>query len=191
MKKMVNTNIKKIIWRTLSLLKISIIQTFPRHSVRFGKEYFKNRKITAVEIGTYKGVNAKEIIKNLNIKTIYLIDPYDNYEKIYQNEMSLIKKEARKRLKKYIKRIIWIEKFSDDAIKDIPDEIDFIYIDGNHEYEYVKKDMENYWKKVKKRGIMAGHDIASFPGVGKAFVEFCYENKLTPHITRTDWRVVK
>lgn len=51
--------------------------------------------------------------------------------------------------------------------------------------------MQNYWKKVKEGGILAGHDITSFPGVGRAFIEFCSENKLNPHITRTDWWVIK
>ena len=36
---------------------------------------------------------------------------------------------------------------------------DAVFIDGNHSYEYVKKDLENYLPKVKKGGIVALHDV--------------------------------
>ena len=37
-------------------------------------------------------------------------------------------------------------------------EFDAVFIDGNHSYEYVKLDWENYSKLVKKNGIVAFHD---------------------------------
>lgn len=36
---------------------------------------------------------------------------------------------------------------------------DLIFIDANHEYEYVKKDFENYKQFIKKRGLIIFHDI--------------------------------
>lgn len=36
---------------------------------------------------------------------------------------------------------------------------DAVFIDGNHSYEYVKKDLENYMPKVKDGGIVAMHDV--------------------------------
>jgi spermidine synthase len=36
---------------------------------------------------------------------------------------------------------------------------DAVFIDGNHSYEYVKKDLENYLPKVKAGGIVAMHDV--------------------------------
>jgi len=42
---------------------------------------------------------------------------------------------------------------------DIKDEFDAVFIDGNHSYEYVKKDLENYLPKVKDGGIIALHDV--------------------------------
>ena len=67
---------------------------------------------------------------------------------------------------------------------------DYIYVDGNHEHEYVKKDLKNYWPKVKKGGIFAGNDIQTL-GVSGALIEFCYKNKLVPYIKHVDWWVVK
>jgi len=173
-----------------------LLRGFPRHSTRFAKKYFKNKEITAVEVGTYEGYNAKSILKELNIGRFYVIDPYENYSDYASSEpetvMKLVKaqKMAKRKLKKYLKKIVWIKKRSEDAIKDLP-EVDFIYIDGNHKYEYVKKDMENCFKKLKKGGILAGHDIASFHGVGEALIEFCSERKIKPRITVTDWWFIK
>ena len=41
----------------------------------------------------------------------------------------------------------------------ITEEFDAVFIDGNHSYEYVKKDLENYLPKVKNGGIVALHDV--------------------------------
>jgi predicted O-methyltransferase YrrM len=35
---------------------------------------------------------------------------------------------------------------------------DFIFIDGNHEYEIVRKDIETWFLKLKTDGIIAGDD---------------------------------
>jgi predicted O-methyltransferase YrrM len=42
---------------------------------------------------------------------------------------------------------------------DIDGQFDALFIDGNHSYEYVKKDLENYWDKVRPGGIVALHDV--------------------------------
>jgi len=44
-----------------------------------------------------------------------------------------------------------------NKIKNFGD-FDCVFIDGNHSYEYVKKDYENYYKLVKNGGIIAFHD---------------------------------
>lgn len=38
--------------------------------------------------------------------------------------------------------------------------LDFVYVDGNHSYEYTLSDIEEWWPKVKKGGIMCGDDYA-------------------------------
>lgn len=180
----------------LGIFGVGLKRTMPRHSTLLAKKYFQNKKIHVVEVGVFKGKNAKNILKNLNVEKIYLIDPYLKYENYKKdslesyNALDKAKKEAKKRLSKYSKKITWINKFSDDAIKDIPNNIDFIYIDGNHNYKYVKKDIENYFPIIKKGGILAGHDIAD-SGIVKAFCEFITENKLDPIIKGEDWLIIK
>jgi len=45
-------------------------------------------------------------------------------------------------------------------VKEITNSLDFLFIDGNHMYEFVKMDFEMYSPLVKKGGIIALHDIA-------------------------------
>lgn len=47
------------------------------------------------------------------------------------------------------------------------DSLDFIYIDGDHSYMAVKEDIQNYLPKLKKGGLMCGHDyeIGDWNGV--------------------------
>lgn len=36
--------------------------------------------------------------------------------------------------------------------------LDFVYIDGNHAYDWVKQDIQLWWPKLKKNGLLMGHD---------------------------------
>ena len=55
---------------------------------------------------------------------------------------------------------------------------DLIFVDGSHEYNDVKKDLNNYSKMLSDNGILVAHDIHSneFPGVNKAWSEFKQDN---------------
>lgn len=48
---------------------------------------------------------------------------------------------------------------------------DLIYIDGSHEWPDAYLDMEEYWKLLRRGGIMFGDDIR-FPGVGRSVMHF-------------------
>ncbi len=93
-------------------------------------------------------------------------------------------------MSKFGNKVFFIKKFSDDAVNDIPKDMDFIYIDGNHDWEYVKSDIENYFKKVRIGGILAGHDI-NIPDVLKAVIEFTNKHKLKFVIMKDDWVISK
>ena len=82
-----------------------------------------------------------------------------------------------KPVEKYYKSI---RKNSIEAADQFEDEsLDFVFIDASHEYEDVKKDIQIWLPKIKKGGILAGHDYYIgydyFPGV-KAAVNECLSN---------------
>lgn len=65
---------------------------------------------------------------------------------------------------------------SDTAQHEINDNtIDLLFIDGNHSYLQAKRDLENYWPKIKAGGILLGHDYFTrgrYFGVKRAADEF-------------------
>ena len=184
--------LQKINEFTTKNMGVEVIST-KREAVKFAKKYFRGEKIIAAEIGVFFGYNARDINRDLNLVKFYLIDPYEKYED-YKNDgaYNLLEKAKKKAHKiNNFKNNIWVEEFSEKAIKKINEEIDFIYIDGNHEYEYIKKDLELYWNKIRKGGIMAGHDI-QYLGVSKAVLEFAKKKNLEVNFgERRDWWIIK
>jgi len=52
-----------------------------------------------------------------------------------------------------------IRKTSMDAVKDVQDEsLDFVFIDAGHHPDLVREDIREWTKKVRKGGIVSGHD---------------------------------
>lgn len=147
------------------------------------KDYLSDKtNLVGIEIGSFGGASAEIFLKSNAFKTLYCIDPYEkNFD---PNDMSTSDRlenaeiEFDKKFKDN-KIISKIKLKSCDALNMFEDNsIDFIYIDGNHQYEFVKYDIENYFKKVKVGGIIAGHDydvhqtIRHIKGVKIAVDEF-------------------
>ena len=112
------------------------------------------------EIGVQAGRNAQVMLDNIPGLKLYLVDPYrDNPDtrKWGEETHRRIKRRAHRRLDG--KNIEWIEDFSLNASLQIPNEsLDFVYIDGDHSYDYVMMDMQLWSRKVRKGGIVSGHD---------------------------------
>ena len=117
-----------------------------------------------VEIGTFTGAFADHILSSSEGSTLYCIDPYIHYDGYNgdstNNEVgdALFNQVVTTMKAKYNERIIFIRAFSNEAIRMIPDEIDFLYIDGNHSYKYVYDDLKNYYPKVKPNCFIVGDD---------------------------------
>jgi hypothetical protein len=63
-----------------------------------------------------------------------------------------------------------------------------VYIDGDHRYESVKKDIEAWYNKVMIGGIVSGHDIFNNADVPKAVTE-CFGNEYKT--LNTSWYIRK
>lgn len=176
------------------------VNYFRRGMTLFMQNHFNGRLIVGCEIGTWKGANAEVMLQALpNISKLYCIDEYKDYTEKRGDKLVLKsmaekhQKSAHKRLKKYDERVSFIRTNSLNAVISIPDNLDFVYIDGNHGYEFVKRDIECYYPKIKERGVLGGHDFSSgFLGVPNAVFEFCNDKGLELFGGRDgDWWVVK
>jgi predicted O-methyltransferase YrrM len=124
------------------------------------KKYVRNA-LTIAEIGVFEGVNtATFALNSLPEAKIFAIDPFFkgvlgfSYEK-------MIAQQYWKRMK-VRNKIQMIEGLSWDTAHNIPDNLDMVFIDGDHSYEGVKKDFEIFSKKVKAKGYLALHDARVF-----------------------------
>ena len=152
--------------------------------------------LTVAEIGVFKGDNAKFLLETLDIDQIYLIDPYEQYReggslRTGAERISEVRQIAHENLDGY-DEVTWIEAGSDDAVAEIDAALDYVYVDGNHDYEYAKTDIENYYPRLAEDGIIAGDDLSK-AGVARAFVEFATENNLRPHVETAypEWYFVR
>jgi cephalosporin hydroxylase len=68
--------------------------------------------------------------------------------------------------------------------------IDFCFIDANHTYEFVSKDIAAYWPKMKRGGCLSGHDWSD-EGVKKAVSEFCLDRVIEYYVDLKQdiWRI--
>ena len=117
-----------------------------------------NFKIMA-EVGVRDGRTTFYLLDHIADLTIYAIDM--SIKEFYNKEVA----------DRYKNRLIPIEAMSEVAADRIADNsLDLVFIDANHSYEYVKKDIIKYTPKLKTNGLLTGHDI-DYPGVNKAVNE--------------------
>ncbi len=183
---------KNILQRINLRLGYTAYTNFPRSSTEFVKEIFKDKEITAIEIGVARGCNAHSILKTLNLKRLYLIDNYDRNNQIEYVGMGDWEGESKELLKSYKNKIKFIKLKSYLAKDQFEDNtIDFIYIDGSHLYENVLNDLKDYYPKVKDGGILAGHDIALHQEVTDAVIDFVKDSNLKLIVKHDDWIIIK
>ncbi len=110
------------------------------------------------EIGVAEGIYSKILFDNIPGLKLHCVDiweKYPGYSEYKQIEQVYI--EAQERLKPYNCNII--KKFSIDAAEDFEDNtLDFVFIDGGHDFKNVAIDISSWSKKVRPGGIVFGHD---------------------------------
>jgi predicted O-methyltransferase YrrM len=134
------------------------------------------KSMTMIEIGAYRGESTKIFSKHF--KSVITIDPFINdYDK---NDITCTYMDLTNVYYKFLENIsdcdniTLIRKTSDDAIEELKNTmVDFVYIDGLHTYDQVKKDILNYSKLINKTGYIGGHDYhPNWDGVVKAINKY-------------------
>jgi hypothetical protein len=132
---------------------------------------FHNLTGKGVEVGTFKGDFAKTILNSWG-GTLYMIDPWRGLGSEYDDTSNMVKEEyadsyhnTMNSIKGFEHRAFMLRGLSSELIDLFQDEsLDFVYIDANHAYDFVVEDINLWFSKVKKGGLVMGHDYILFGG---------------------------
>ena len=123
-----------------------------------------NKTGKGVEVGTFKGEFSKEILQIWQGK-LYMIDVWRELGEEYidssnhKNFDGGVYADCMNSIKGFEDRAIMIRATSEIASEMFMDNsLDFVYIDANHTYDYVKQDISLWYPKVKSGGWVMGHD---------------------------------
>jgi hypothetical protein len=141
------------------------------------------------EIGVFTGSFASELL-SLEPKRLFLIDPFQGIvssgdqdgNNVKHANLPIVYLDMIQHAKSYHNLFV-VRGFSWEILPLLPPGVfDCFYIDGDHSYEGVKKDLELCWELVKPGGYVCGHDyetnlqktknVYDF-GVKRAVDEFC------------------
>ena len=181
------------------------------HAECFLEKISKKKPKCFLEIGVFHGVTARnvcELLFNIHQDDFKYIG-LDLFEKNNENEnevipntnfnnplkkiyFQFIKKQdpysleaVNDLLKKFKNNIYLIKGNSNKILKNIDmSKIDYVFLDGGHEYETVKNDLNNCLEVIKKNGTILCDDynLGSALGVRKAIDEYVQNNNLNCEI---------
>lgn len=169
----------------------------------FYNEVAQKKYKVLVELGTWKGHSIMYLAQKLKEQNyefkLFGVDLFDE-SPIHENRgneylkpqmqflwevynQNLIRKNVRDVVKD-IKKNSWesANEFEDESV-------DFVFIDADHKYESVVKDIQSWLPKIKKGGMISGHDFTQpSAGVKRAVEELLPGFKLA---TDEIWTYVK
>lgn len=141
-----------------------------------------NKYKRGIEIGVFCGGHAVKILQTgaelIGIDTYQMYDPgMPNMES--QSDWELLYEKVMQRMNANYSHM---RMTSDEAFELLKDQMfDFVFIDGLHTYEQLKRDMENYSRIIRKGGVISMHDYMHpyFPDLTNAINEFVAEHRAT------------
>jgi hypothetical protein len=170
------------------------VQTLPDGNVTrrdFLVTLFQELKFQmGAEIGVETGLFSEQILSGVpTMKRLYSIDAWSRYrgyrDHVDTEKLAGFEAAARERLAPFGKRSSVVKGFSMDVVRDLPHgSLDFVYIDGNHTFDFVMADILEWSKRVRSGGIVAGHDYIRRPShtvhVVYACQAYTYSHRITP-----------
>lgn len=158
----------------------------PRHGSRddLAKLFAQLGFILGAEIGTQRGLYARLLCWRNPRLHLTCIDPWESYTNAGQRRQDQIYAEALQNLRR--KDVGIIRKRSLDFVNDVPDGyLDFVFIDGDHSFDSVVRDIIEWSHKVHPGGIVAVHDYCPVEGVMQAVNAYTHCHDIRPwYITR-------
>jgi hypothetical protein len=142
-------------------------------------------KLIGAEVGVWDGMTSEALLRNFPQLELWMIDPWRPY-----GGESILGEQPQEGFDRARESALWWTDFagqrrhvlaeaSPSAAAHFADEsLDFAFLDGNHLYESIQADIIAWWPKIKRGGLLTGHDYgvhrdAGGPwGVRRAVDEF-------------------
>ena len=183
----------------------------------------RKKDAVVVEVGVAQGETALKLAALPSLRQYIGVDPWVPYneppsadydEGYLDRKMGLwrthqdwedARSRAAARLRPFGSKARLIRAFSHEAAARITDELDAVYIDANHQYQYVLNDLELWYPKLKEGGVLIGDDYSfgggevidgrwggiESCGVKDAVTEFCRRNDLNHYLVDDNYVIHK
>lgn len=157
---------------------------------------------TGAEIGVWNGGNSRSLLERFGELHLLMVDLYRPYQDFEEEEVqdTRLGKKSKKEVYEAMKTAVDSTQCrSDRRVVMVGDSVecsmivsdhclDFVFIDGCHSYNYVRRDLIAWWNKVREGGIISGHDYngkgdrTGVFGVKRAVDGFMKKKKKEVHV---------
>jgi len=139
----------------------------------------RSHKIGA-EVGVFEGATSKKLLEAFpDLEELICVDIWEPDEEfmlhtpykighVYNANWNKVRSRfVDQVMKPYGRRVVPLQMMSIHAAELFRDGLfDFIFVDANHGYPFVREDIENWWPKLKIGGLMCGDDYIEKPTYG-------------------------
>lgn len=151
------------------------------------------------EIGVQRGIFSEHLLRYWHGQILHCIDPWQQFDSteyleskdnVPQQTHEMYYAETVARLSRFGRRARILRATSKQAAQQFADgSLDFVFIDAQHHYAAVKEDIELWYPKVRRGGLLCGHDWSldygpPHFGVKKAVLEFVERTRSKLLITK-------
>lgn len=150
------------------------------------------------EIGVRKGNYSKLLLETWEGKKLFSVDPWKEFDDTeYQDGANVSQAKHNSFYRETLHKLAAFEERSDvlrmTSAEAAPEfetgELDFAYLDAQHHYEAVEKDIRLWWPKIRPGGLLCGDDYmdgylnGTKFGVKSAVDEFVAEKDLRLYVS--------
>lgn len=120
---------------------------------------------SGVEVGCAFGQFASRVLSQWTGQRYFMVDPWENLPKEeYPEDHEHVDYEdwfkCCSKLAEDDKRVTLLRKRSLEAVSEFKTaSLDWVYLDGNHDYRFVMEDLDAWFPKIIRGGLICGHDF--------------------------------
>jgi len=149
-----------------------------------------------VEIGSYHGSSACFIAHGIRLSAhsrgarLYCIDTWMN-DAMTEGQLDTYQ-QFKENVSSYDSLIVPVRALSVDAAASFSDQVDFLFVDGDHSYDGVSTDLRAWLPKLAPGALLAMHDYGWAEGVQRAVAELVRPKESSPGrvVENTYWTVL-